>query len=207
MMATTSVGGPPVLLYLLSGNDPPAVNRANIVTYYFLTQFLLIVIVLATGVAGWDALARAVVLFPVMVAGRLARRAAVSRSGQRRLYRNVALAHPVVDRPVRPAAPRTSSGTPLLNGALVSTDGTGSGTTGLLSTNTATPNGTNNTASVNLPAPVLGDTQVLPNGANGGSAAAINGGSTSTSSNSGLLNGDPEHHRCHALTSGRRRAS
>ena len=42
MMATTSVGGPPVLLYLLSGNDPPAVNRANIVTYYFLTQFLLI---------------------------------------------------------------------------------------------------------------------------------------------------------------------
>ena len=43
MMATTSVGGPPVLLYLLSGNDPPAVNRANIVTYYFLTQFLLIV--------------------------------------------------------------------------------------------------------------------------------------------------------------------
>jgi hypothetical protein len=23
MMATTSVGGPPVLLYLLSGNDPP----------------------------------------------------------------------------------------------------------------------------------------------------------------------------------------
>ena len=83
----------------------------------------------------------------------------------------------------------TSSGTPLLNGALVSTDGTGTGTTGLLSTNTTTPNGTNNTASVNLPAPVLGDTQVLPNGANGGSAAAINGGSTSTSTNSGLLNG------------------
>src|SRR6267154_2485584 len=69
MMATTSIGGPPVLLYLLSGNDPPQVNRANIVTYYFLTQFLLIVIVLATGVAGFDALARAVVLFPVMVLG------------------------------------------------------------------------------------------------------------------------------------------
>jgi len=27
---------PAVLLYLLSGNDPPQVNRANIVTYYFL---------------------------------------------------------------------------------------------------------------------------------------------------------------------------
>ena len=71
MMATTSVGGPPVLLYLLSGNDPPQVNRANIVTYYFLTQFLLIVIVLATGVAG---------------CGRAgARRRAVSRHGAGRL--------------------------------------------------------------------------------------------------------------------------
>lgn len=92
MMATTSVGGPPVLLYLLSGNDPPAVNRANIVTYYFLTQFLLIVIVLATGVAGWDALARAVVLFPVMIAGAYAGGKLFHGIGSERLYRNVALA-------------------------------------------------------------------------------------------------------------------
>ncbi|SKA38540.1 hypothetical protein SAMN02745126_06042 [Enhydrobacter aerosaccus] len=92
MMATTSVGGPPVLLYLLSGNDPPAVNRANIVTYYFLTQFLLIVIVLATGVAGWDALARAIVLFPVMIAGAYAGGKLFHGVGSERLYRNVALA-------------------------------------------------------------------------------------------------------------------
>ena len=91
MMATTSVGGPPVLIYLLSGNDPPQVNRANIVTYYFLTQFLLIVIVMATGVAGWEALARAVVLFPMMVRG-VAGRPAVPWPGQRALYRNAALA-------------------------------------------------------------------------------------------------------------------
>ena len=91
MMATTSVGGPPVLLYLLSGNDPPAVNRANIVTYYFLTQFLLIVIVLATGVAGWDALARAVVLFPVMAAGAWAGGRLFHGMASDRLYRNVAL--------------------------------------------------------------------------------------------------------------------
>ena len=92
MMATTSVGGPPVLLYLLSGNDPPQVNRANIVTYYFLTQFLLIVIVLATGVAGIDALARAVVLFPVMVLGAWAGGRAFHGLASERLYRNVALA-------------------------------------------------------------------------------------------------------------------
>jgi hypothetical protein len=91
MMATTSVGGPPVLLYLLSGNDPPAVNRANIVTYYFLTQFLLIVIVLATGVAGWDALARAVVLFPVMILGAWAGGRLFHVLASERLYRNVAL--------------------------------------------------------------------------------------------------------------------
>jgi uncharacterized membrane protein YfcA len=92
MMATTSVGGPPVLLYLLSGNDPPRVNRANIVTYYFLTQFLLIVIVLATGVAGWDALARAVVLFPVMLAGAWAGGRLFHGLASESLYRNVALA-------------------------------------------------------------------------------------------------------------------
>jgi uncharacterized protein len=91
MMATTSVGGPPVLLYLLSGNDPPAVNRANIVTYYFLTQFLLIVIVLATGVAGWDALARGVVLFPVMIAGAWAGGRLFHGLASERIYRNVAL--------------------------------------------------------------------------------------------------------------------
>lgn len=92
MMATTSIGGPPVLLYLLSGDDPPSVNRANIVTYYFLTQFLLIVIVLATGVAGWIALARAVVLFPVMLAGAWMGGRLFHGIANERHYRNVALA-------------------------------------------------------------------------------------------------------------------
>lgn len=91
MMATTSVGGPPVLLYLLSGDDPPRVNRANIVTYYFLTQFLLIVIVLATGVAGWNALLRAVVLFPVMIVGAWAGGRLFHGLASERVYRNVAL--------------------------------------------------------------------------------------------------------------------
>ena len=91
MMATTSVGGPPVLIYLLSGNDPIEVNRANIVTYYFLTQFLLIVIVLATGVAGIDALVRAVVLFPVMTLGAWIGARAFRGLASERLYRNVAL--------------------------------------------------------------------------------------------------------------------
>jgi uncharacterized membrane protein YfcA len=69
MMATTSVGGPPVLMYLFAGDDKPATIRANIVTYYFLTSFLLIAIVLGLGAAGWGPLVRAVVLLPVMLVG------------------------------------------------------------------------------------------------------------------------------------------
>lgn len=91
MMATTSVGGPPVLLYLLSGKDSPQVNRANIVTYYFLTQFLLVVIVLATGVAGVHAIVRAVVLVPMMVLGAWCGGRLFHGLASERLYRNVAL--------------------------------------------------------------------------------------------------------------------
>ena len=110
MMATTSVGGPPVLLYLLSGNDPPRVNRANIVTYYFLTQFLLIVIVLATGVAGLDALAARRGAVPRHGAGRLGRRPRLPWPGQRAAVPQRRARHPVRDRPVRPGARTGCSG-------------------------------------------------------------------------------------------------
>jgi uncharacterized membrane protein YfcA len=90
-MATTGIGGPPVLLYLLSFNDPPNVNRANIVTYYFVTGFLLIAVVLASGVAGWQALARAVVLFPAMILGAWLGGRMFASFGNERVYRNVAL--------------------------------------------------------------------------------------------------------------------
>jgi hypothetical protein len=69
MMATTSVGGPPVLLYIMSSDDSPATVRANVITYYFATQILLLGIMFAGGVAGAAALWRAVILFPFMLAG------------------------------------------------------------------------------------------------------------------------------------------
>lgn len=90
MMATTSVGGPPVLMYLFAGNDKPATIRANIVTYFFLTHFLLIAIVLATGVAGWTALVRAAVLFPLMVMGAWVGTRLFDPSKEK-LYRNFTL--------------------------------------------------------------------------------------------------------------------
>ena len=69
MMATTSVGGPPVLLYMLSSDDAPATVRANAIMYYFATQLVLLVLMFATGIAGLPALIRAAVLFPLMLAG------------------------------------------------------------------------------------------------------------------------------------------
>ena len=90
MMSVTSVGGPPVLIYLLAGNDPPARHRANIITYYMATQFPLIVIMFWSGIAGWDSLARGIVLLPLMLLGSWIG-ARLFQPENERLYRNVAL--------------------------------------------------------------------------------------------------------------------
>jgi uncharacterized protein len=116
MMATTSVGGPPVLLYLRSGRDPPEIGRANIIAYYFLTHIVLIALFLATGTVGGEALLR----LPVSVHDRggvdrrptvrtrLAR--GIPARGARntcrgRHLRPVALARPSAARPAAPARP------------------------------------------------------------------------------------------------------
>ncbi|MBS0538848.1 MAG: hypothetical protein JSR47_08840 [Proteobacteria bacterium] len=70
----------------------------------------------------------------------------------------------------------TPDGEPLLNGALLTTDGVGSGTTGLLSTSTTTPNGGTSTTALNVPSPILANTAVLPSGANGGALVQVGGG-------------------------------
>ncbi|HEX9465522.1 MAG TPA: sulfite exporter TauE/SafE family protein [Alphaproteobacteria bacterium] len=91
MMATTSVGGPPVLLYMLSSDDSPATVRANAITYYFATQILLLALMFGVGIVGTAALLRAAVLFPFMLAGSwLGVR--LFRGADERFYRRVALA-------------------------------------------------------------------------------------------------------------------
>ncbi len=81
MMATTSVGGPPVLLYMLAANLPAATIRANIVTYYLLTGFVLVAMVVSASPSGAAAVIDAAVLLPVIlisswVGSRLAGKAA-----------------------------------------------------------------------------------------------------------------------------------
>jgi uncharacterized membrane protein YfcA len=91
MMATTSVGGPPVLMYLLAGNDPPARHRANIITYYMATQFPLILIMYWSGLAGLGSVVRGLVLLPLMLLGAWIGHRLFNPRDER-LYRGVALA-------------------------------------------------------------------------------------------------------------------
>jgi uncharacterized membrane protein YfcA len=90
MMATTSVGGPPVLIYLLAGNDPPARHRANIITYYMATQIPLILIMFWYGLAGLEAIVRGIVLLPLMLLGAWIGHLLFDPRNER-LYRRVAL--------------------------------------------------------------------------------------------------------------------
>jgi uncharacterized membrane protein YfcA len=81
MMATSSVGGPPVLLYMLAADHPAARIRANIIAYFFLASFVLIALVMVAAPHAVAAIVDAVVLLPVVLLGswigsRLAGRAA-----------------------------------------------------------------------------------------------------------------------------------
>jgi len=89
MMATSSVGGPPVLLYMLAAEHPTQKIRANIVGYFFLTAIFLLALVLAASPTTGAAVVDAMVLLPVILLGswigsRLAGKAADQ------LYRRIA---------------------------------------------------------------------------------------------------------------------
>lgn len=69
MMATTSVGGPPVLLYMLSGQDNAARNRANIISYYAVTGVALLVVMAVADVVNARVLWLAALLLPLIFLG------------------------------------------------------------------------------------------------------------------------------------------
>lgn len=66
MMATTSVGGPPILLYMLAGKDSAKTVRANIVAYFLLTSMVVVVMVLAAAPTALTAIVDAATLLPAM---------------------------------------------------------------------------------------------------------------------------------------------
>ena len=90
LMAATSLGNPPVMVYLLSSRDNAATNRANFTGYFAVTLVALIVIMAVKGLIGRDALTTAAILLPVyMIATWIGSK--LFRKSSEAMYRRVAL--------------------------------------------------------------------------------------------------------------------
>ena len=90
LMASTSLGNPPVMAYLLSGRDAAATNRANFTGYFAVTLVALIALMAVAGLIDGRALLTAAVLLPVFMAGAWIGSRLFRRSSEA-LYRRVAL--------------------------------------------------------------------------------------------------------------------
>ena len=64
LMAATGMGNPPVLLYMLSGQDSAATNRANIIAYLSVTQGILLAVLASMGMLSWAPVAKAMLVTP-----------------------------------------------------------------------------------------------------------------------------------------------
>ncbi len=90
LMASTSLGNPPVMVYLLSSGDRAEANRANFTGYFAITLLTLIAWMLFRGLIGWEAPQRAaILLIPFMAAIWIG--AKLFRKSSELLYRRVAL--------------------------------------------------------------------------------------------------------------------
>ena len=90
LMASTSLGNPPVMIYLLSGRDRAQTNRANFTGYFAITLLTLTVWMLSEGLISMEATQRSVLLvgpflLAVWVGGKL-----FSKSSEL-IYRRIAL--------------------------------------------------------------------------------------------------------------------
>ena len=90
LMASTSLGNPPVMVYLLSGRDAAARNRANFTGYFAVTLTALILWMLALGLITATPVLRAALFLPLfMFAAWLGSR--LFRQSSEQLYRRIAL--------------------------------------------------------------------------------------------------------------------
>lgn len=90
LMALTSLGNPPVMLYLLSSRDSAEVNRANFTGYFAITLAALIAQMTIAGLLPADAALRVVWLLPVFMFGAWIG-SRLFRKSNETLYRRVAL--------------------------------------------------------------------------------------------------------------------
>ena len=90
LISTTSLGNPPVMLYLLSSKDDAATNRANFTGYFALTLGALIAIMAIGGLMTFNALQTAAVLLPPFMLTTWLGSRLFDKSNER-AYRTVAL--------------------------------------------------------------------------------------------------------------------
>ncbi|MFO7709990.1 MAG: sulfite exporter TauE/SafE family protein [Desulfobacterales bacterium] len=90
LIAATSMGNPPVIVYFLSGPDTAATNRANFTGYFAVTLATLLAMMTARGLIEAAAVQRTLALLPVFAGGAWLGAKFFYRSSDRR-YRHVAL--------------------------------------------------------------------------------------------------------------------
>ena len=91
LMASTSLGNPPVMVYLLSGPDGAATNRANFTGYFAVTLVALIAMMAVSGLIDRNAVVTAAMLLPVFMAGAFVG-SRLFRKSSEAFYRRIALA-------------------------------------------------------------------------------------------------------------------
>ena len=90
MIAATSLGNPPVILYLLSSQDNSATTRANFTGYFAITLVVLVIMMVASRLIIWPAVLRAALLLPVFMLSAWMGGRYFKKSSEE-LYRRVAL--------------------------------------------------------------------------------------------------------------------
>jgi hypothetical protein len=90
LIAATSMGNPPVIVYFLSGPDTAAVNRANFTGYFAVTLATLLVMMAARGLIDGTTTLRTALLVPVFASAAWLGAKYFYKSTDRR-YRQVAL--------------------------------------------------------------------------------------------------------------------
>ncbi len=90
LMGSTSLGNPPVVVYLLSGPGTAASNRANFTAYFAVTLTALISMMAFSGLIGRGEILTAAMLLPAFMLGAWVGSRLFRKSGEA-LYRRVAL--------------------------------------------------------------------------------------------------------------------
>ncbi len=90
LLTATSVGGPPVLLYILSGQDSARTNRANIILYFAIAEIITPVFLYLQGLFAMEVVIRALTICPAYMVGAWVG-SRLFRESSEQVYRRVAL--------------------------------------------------------------------------------------------------------------------